>query len=77
MNRKIKYTNEPVKARVIKDFLPAPETLVLREQKKRVTLTLSESSINYFKQVARQHNASYQGMIRQLLDYYVTSQKNG
>lgn len=75
MKNKIKYKNEPVEARVVKDFLPRPENLVLREKKKRVTLTLSQDSIDFFKRAARKHNASYQRMIRRLIDYYVANQQ--
>ena len=74
MNKRIKYSNEPIKARVVRDFLPRPENLVLREKKKRVTLTLSEKSINFFKKAAKKHNAPYQAMIRRLLDHYVANQ---
>jgi len=32
MNRKIKYTDEPMgKVKVVKDFLPPPDKLVLKE----------------------------------------------
>ncbi len=58
----------------IKDFLPKPEDLVLREKKTRVTLTLSQKSLSFFKSAAKKHNASYQAMIRRLIDYYVANQ---
>jgi len=75
MNNKIKYTDEPIEARVISDFLPRPENLVMREKKKRVTLTLSQNSLDFFKKAAKKHKASYQGMIRRLLDYYAANQQ--
>lgn len=74
MKKKIKYTNESINAKVISDFLPKPENLILKEKKKRVTLTLTEKSLNFFKKEANKHKASYQAMIRQLLDYYVANQ---
>jgi predicted DNA binding CopG/RHH family protein len=74
MKKKITYSNEPIKARLIKDFLPRPENLVLHEKKKRVTITLTRNSIDFFKKAAKKHNTSYQGMIRRLIDYYVTNQ---
>ena len=74
MKKKIKYSNEPIEARVITDFLPSPENLVLREKKKRVTLTLTEKSLDFFKEAARKRKASYQAMIRRLLDFYVANQ---
>ncbi|MBM3254382.1 MAG: CopG family transcriptional regulator [Candidatus Omnitrophica bacterium] len=75
MRNKIKYSDEPIEARVITDFLPSPESLILREKKKRVTLTLTEKSLKFFKEVAQKHGASYQAMIRRLLDYYVINQR--
>lgn len=74
MKTKIKYTNEPIEAKVINDFLPSPEELSLNEKKTKVTLTLTSKSLNFFKESAKKHNASYQGMIRRLLDYYVANQ---
>jgi len=74
MKSKIKYSNEPIEARVVSDFLPRPESLILREKKTRVTLTLTQNSLDFFKKAAKKHKASYQGMIRRLLDYYVANQ---
>ncbi|MCL5675737.1 MAG: BrnA antitoxin family protein [Patescibacteria group bacterium] len=73
MRNKIKYTNETIKAKVINDFLPSPEELSLNEKKTKVTLTLSEKSLNFFKETAKKQQASYQLMIRRLLDYYVAN----
>ena len=75
MKKKIKYSNEPIEARIVSDFLPKPEDLVLKEKKIRVTLTLTEKSLDFFKVSAKKHGASYQAMIRRLLDYYVVNQK--
>lgn len=75
MKNKIRYSNEPIEARVISDFLPSPENLVLKERKTRVTLTLTEKSLDFFKNAAKKHRASYQAMIRRLIDYYVANQK--
>ena len=75
MKRSIKYTDEPIEARVVDDFLPSPENLILRERKKRVTLILTEKSLDFFKNSAKKHGASYQAMIRRLIDYYVANQR--
>jgi len=75
MKNKIKYTNKPIEARVVSDFLPKPENLILREKKRRVTLTLTEKSLDFFKSAAKKHKASYQAMIRRLIDYYVANQR--
>ena len=71
----MKYRNEPIEAQVIDDFLPSPENLILREKKTRVTLTLSDKSLDFFRSAAKKHGASYQAMIRRLIDYYVANQK--
>lgn len=75
MKKKIIYTDEPIQGKVVKDFLPRPENLVFIEKKKRVTLTLSENSLDFFKKAAKKHKASYQSMIRKLVDHYVASQQ--
>ena len=72
--KKIKYSDEPIEAKVISDFSPRPEALILNEKKRRVTLTLSDKSLDFFKKAAKKHGASYQAMIRRLLDYYVAQQ---
>jgi len=68
---KKKYTNEPIsKIKIINDFLPTPQDLVLKENTVKVTLMLSKESINYFKREAGKQHAHYQSMIRTLLDKY-------
>jgi predicted DNA binding CopG/RHH family protein len=74
MKNTINYKDEPIEARVIEDFLPKPEELVLKEKQVKVTLTLTEKSVDFFKRSAKKHRVAYQAMIRKLLDYYVTSQ---
>ncbi len=73
--KEITYTNEPMKmGDIVKDFLPKPEHLVFKEAKTRVTLTLTKKSLDFFKRSAKKHDASYQAMIRQLIDFYVANQ---
>ncbi|MEB3225988.1 MAG: hypothetical protein VKJ86_09310 [Synechococcus sp.] len=36
----------------------------------RVTMEFTQESIEFFKQEAKRHNASYQAMIRNLVDAY-------
>ena len=71
MNTKIRYTDEPLEARVIQDFLPPPEEPAFREEGVRVTLTLSKKSVDFFKAEAGKHHTQYQRMIRKLIDSYV------
>ena len=74
MKKKITYTDEQIKFKVIPDFLPRPENLIFKEKKTRVTLTLTQTSLDFFKKEAKKHKASYQGMIRRLIDHYVANQ---
>ncbi len=72
MTKRITYTNEPLgKVEVIADFLPPPSELAFREEGVKVTLALSKSSVDFFKQEASKHHTQYQRMIRRLLDSYV------
>lgn len=75
MKKQIIYTEEPINAKVIENFLPGPDELIFKEKKSKVTLTLSQKSLDFFKDVAKKNGASYQAMIRRLLDYYVANQK--
>ena len=70
MSKKIKYTDEPVHAEVVRDFLPSPDQLVLGEEGVKVTISLSRRSIDFFKEAAERNQTSYQRMIRRLLDAY-------
>ena len=71
MRRKISYTDEPLgRLRVVKDFLPAPEELAFNKEGVKVTITLSKSSVEFFKRAAEKYHAPYQKMIRQLIDAY-------
>ena len=73
MTRKIKYTDEPMgEVKVIKDFLPPPEQLILKEDNVKVTISLSKSSIAFFKRQAVKQRTSYQKMIRRVVDYYAS-----
>jgi predicted DNA binding CopG/RHH family protein len=75
MKGKIKYTDEPIgKVKVISDFLPSPEELVLKDETVKVTIALSKTSVEFFKNEARKYNTQYQKMIRRLLDEYAAHQ---
>jgi predicted DNA binding CopG/RHH family protein len=71
MNRKIKYTDEPMgNLQVVEDFLPPPDQLVLKEDNVKVTIALKKSSVAFFKKQAKKHKTSYQKMIREVIDWY-------
>lgn len=73
MKNKIKYTEEPMgELSVVKDFLPPPGQLVLKEENVKVTIALKKSSIEFFKRKAQEHDTSYQKMIRQVIDWYAS-----
>ncbi len=67
----IDYTKgEMGNVRIIKDFLPPPSELVLRDDNVKVTLSLSRRSIDFFKREAKRQHVPYQKMIRALVDGY-------
>ncbi|NLX06007.1 MAG: CopG family transcriptional regulator, partial [Phycisphaerae bacterium] len=69
MKTKTNYEDKPLgKVRVVKDFLPKPEDLVLKDEQVKVTLSLTKSSVEFFKKEARKHGTRYQKMIRALVD---------
>jgi predicted DNA binding CopG/RHH family protein len=73
MSSRIKYTDEPMgEPRVIKDFLPPPSRLALKQDTVKVTISLSKASVSFFKRQARAHGTSYQRMIRRLVDLYAS-----
>ena len=61
--------------RVVEDFLPAPDKLVLREDNVKVTLSLSQRSVTFFKRAAQKRRVPYQRMIRALVDAYAEKQE--
>ncbi len=58
------------KTRVVRNFLPPPEKLVLKESRVKITISLSKASVDFFKQEAKKHRTSYQKMIRKVIDVY-------
>lgn len=68
-----KYSDEPLgEVEIITDFLPSPDELVARDETVKVTLLLTKSSVDFFKNAANKHHTQYQKMIRSLLDFYVS-----
>jgi len=73
MKNKIKYSDEPMgDLRVVKDFLPPPDQLVLNEENVKITISLRKSSVDFFKKEAQKHRTSYQKMIRRVIDWYAS-----
>ena len=59
-----------ISGRRVDDFLPPPELLVAKEETKKITISLSARSIDFFKQVSRENHIPYQQMIRKVIDNY-------
>ncbi len=75
MKRTIKYTDETIgRVKVVADFLPSPEQLALKDETVKVTIALSKTSVDFFKNEAKKYNTQYQKMIRRLLDEYSAHQ---
>ena len=71
MKRTRGYTDEPIgRIEVIKDFLPPPDQLILKDDGVKITISLSKRSVDFFKAHARKSRTSYQRMIRRVLDEY-------
>ena len=60
----------------IPNFLPPPEELVFPEEKTvKITIAVTESSLNFFKRQAKKHKTKYQKMIREVMDRYASGYK--
>ncbi len=71
MKQTPKYRDRPLgRLEVVKDFLPPPDQLVLRDDGVKVTISLSKRSVDFFKRHAARSKVPYQKMIRSLLDAY-------
>jgi predicted DNA binding CopG/RHH family protein len=78
MKNKIEYTDEPMgELRIVKDFLPPPDQLVLKEDNVKVTIALSKASVTFFKKEAKKRRTSYQKMIRRVIDFYTSQYQKG
>ncbi|WP_341792954.1 MULTISPECIES: CopG family transcriptional regulator [unclassified Rickettsia] len=76
MNKKIKYTDGEIgTVKIVKDFLPPPKELLLKDDSLKVTISLSKESIEFFKDQAAIAHVPYQKMIRILLDKYTKHYK--
>ena len=56
-NKKIVYTDEPIQmGAIVNDLLPSDAEFIFRETTKKVTIALTERSIDYFKKIAGRHD---------------------
>jgi len=77
MKRKRKeLSREPIgRVKIIEDFLPPPDKLLVKHKPVKITITLSQDSIDFFKQIAHKEHVPYQKLIRALLDRYASQYK--
>ncbi|MBI5563171.1 MAG: CopG family transcriptional regulator [Deltaproteobacteria bacterium] len=74
----IRYTEEPMgELKIVKDFLPRPEELALKDENITITISVNKSSIDFFKKQAKERHTTYQKMIRRLVDWYASEQQKG
>lgn len=75
-HKRKKIVDEPIgRVKIVKDFLPSPEKLLVRLKPVKITLTLSQDSVDFFKQIAHKEHVPYQKLIRALLDRYASQYK--
>lgn len=71
MNKKTIYTDESLSmGERVADFLPSPAELIKREAIVTVTLELPQTSLDFFKEQAKQEQVSYQRMLQNLINAY-------
>lgn len=69
--KKQRRTDKPIGALTkVTDFLPAPSKLVPREYLKKITLTVDDETIAFFKSTAKALGTKYQKMMREVLKNY-------
>ena len=54
----------------VTDFLPPPDQLVFPEETIKITLSLTKSSVDFFRRQAKSCHTKYQKMIREVVDRY-------
>ena len=82
MRNKTKYRKAPkvvadaiLHSEIVEAFLPPADKLMFKERSVKVTLALSQRSVEFFKAKAREYNVPYQAMIKRIVDLY--AQRHG
>jgi spore coat polysaccharide biosynthesis protein SpsF (cytidylyltransferase family) len=77
MKKKITYEKAPdgideaiFTSKRLEDILPSPDKLVKKEETVKVTISLSQKSVKFFKKRAEKQGVPYQNMIKSLIDKY-------
>jgi len=73
----ISYTDEPNgiaktldSAEITEDFMPAPEQLIRKVEKEKITIAINKRSLKAYKEYAKKNDAKYQTMINGILSSY-------
>lgn len=75
-NKRKKMSDEPIgRVKIVTDFLPPPEKLMIKAKPVKITITLSQESVDFFKNIAHKEHVPYQKLIRALLDRYATQHR--
>jgi hypothetical protein len=60
---------------IVDDFLPPPDELARRTRKVKVTLEVTEPTVELFRKKAGGSGNGYRRMMGQLLDFYAARQR--
>ena len=72
-HKRKKISIEPIgRVKIVDDFLPPPDKLLIKHKPVKITITLSQDSIDFFKEIAHKEHIPYQKLIRALLDRYAS-----
>jgi hypothetical protein len=71
MKNTINYSDEPMQIGAVVDILPSPAQLAAMARTERATLTLTKTTLDYFRAAAKKEDVSYNVLIRNALDEYV------
>ena len=75
MKKRTKYADEAMDFEIIEDFLPPPDELVRRARKVKVTLEVTQPTVDVFRKKAGGSTVQSRRMMGQLLDFYATKQR--
>jgi hypothetical protein len=65
MKSKIRSTDEPMgELKIINDFLPSPDQLILKDDNVKITIALKKSKGELFMHEAKKQHTSYQEVMR-------------
>jgi hypothetical protein len=60
MKKRKTRAEEPIgKGKIIDDFLSKPKDLILKEEMTKITISLTKSSVNFFKNQSTKYHTNY------------------